>query len=205
MSFKENEHPRDDDGKFTDKNGVTPAEHKKLVDMGIESEQMAVEELHNRLTNKEWELSLKPKEKQSAREYSSFGQCWNRSLWRGEKTNNEFISHLDNLIASYNLKENITVYRYIPTKNSSDKDYISLGYISTSLDKNKVIQNASKSYGVVHIYEVTQGKGRGAYINNLVAPNYKDVEYEFIIKRGTKCIKVDKYEQNGITYIKWRV
>ena len=37
MDWKENEHPRDNDGKFTDKNG-TPAEHKRLKELGIESD-----------------------------------------------------------------------------------------------------------------------------------------------------------------------
>lgn len=37
--FNENDHPRDSDGKFTDKN-TTPAEHKRLVEMGVESDKV---------------------------------------------------------------------------------------------------------------------------------------------------------------------
>ena len=38
MQWNENEHPRDDDGKFTEKNGVvgTRAEIKKLKELGID-------------------------------------------------------------------------------------------------------------------------------------------------------------------------
>ena len=161
--------------------------------------------LHNKLTNKEWENSLTPQQKQSARDYSSFGQVWNRNLWDGQQVDNESIKLFDSLIESYELKEPITVYRNMPTNRSSDEDFISLGYVSTSIDKEKTIKDASKGYKTVHIYEVSAGKGKGAYINNMVAPNYKDVEYEFVLKRGTKCTKLDKYEDNGVTYIKWRV
>lgn len=35
MNWEENKHPRDSDGKFTDKSGGTPAERKRLEEMGI--------------------------------------------------------------------------------------------------------------------------------------------------------------------------
>lgn len=35
MNWEENKHPRDSDGKFTDKGGGTPAERKRLEEMGI--------------------------------------------------------------------------------------------------------------------------------------------------------------------------
>lgn len=38
--WEENKHPRDDDGKFTDKGQGTPAERKRLRDLGIDSQSL---------------------------------------------------------------------------------------------------------------------------------------------------------------------
>ena len=171
----------------------------------FEENESNVKSNHAKLTNKEWENGLLKEEKQSARDYGNYAISWNRQLWHGETPQHNSIKHLDNLINSYELKEPIIVYRNIPTANSEEKDFTSPGYVSTTIDKDKATRDASRSYCVIHEYEIPAGKGRGAYINNLVNESYKDVEYEFLLARNTKFKKIDKKVVNGVTYIKWRV
>lgn len=195
-------------------NGMSPEEafneleklrQQERNDYSQEQKESERNKIHNMLTKKDWENSLSSKQKQSARDYGSFGHVWNRRLWDGQSVDDESIKAFDSLINSYNLEKPLTVYRNVPTNQSVQEDFTSLGYISTSIDKEKTINDASKGHRTIHIYEVSAGIGKGAYINNMVAPNYKDVEYEFVLKRGTKCTFLDKYEENGITYIKWRI
>lgn len=202
--FNENEHPRDSDGKFTDKNG-TPAEHKRLVELGVETEQEFVQELHNRLTDTKWEESLSKEEKETVKKYSNFGSVLNRKLWIGEDVDSKFTKLLDNIISTYELKESIEVYRNVPLKQPQETDFHAKGYTSASINKEQVIKNATKSYGIVYLYEVPKGKGNGAYINNLVSESYKNIEYEYLIRRNTKFSFVDKNIKDGIIFITWRV
>lgn len=202
--WEESKHPRDDDGRFTAKNG-TPAEHKRLRELQIEDEKEFVKEMHNQLTNKEWENSLSQSQKDSIKNYSSFGMAWNRQLWNNEPVKNDAIKQLDKVIASYELKEPLIAYRNIPLKNSTENNFISKGYTSSSIDREKTIRDAKKSYKTVHEYHIPKGKGYGAYINNLSSSSYRNVEYEFLLKRNTMFQYIDKFEEDGITYIQWRV
>lgn len=202
--WEESKHPRDDDGRFTNKNG-TPAEHKRLRELGLDDEKEFVKELHNDLTNKEWENSLSKEQKESIKKYSNLGNVWNRQLWHGELIENDNTKALDNVISSYELKSPLIVYRNIPRKNSLEIDFISKGYTSTSIDREKIIRDAERGYKTVHEYHIPKGKGFGAYINNLTSDTYKDVEWEFLLKRNSKFEYIDKFVENGITYIQWKV
>ena len=202
--WEESKHPRDDDGRFTAKNG-TPAEHKRLRELQIEDEKEFVKEMHNQLTNKEWENSLSKPQKESIKNYSSFGNVWNRQLWNNKQIKNDNIELLDQVIASYELKEPIIVYRNLPLNNPLNNDFIAKGYTSTSIDREKTIRDAQKGHNIVHECHIPKGKGFGAYINNLTSDSYKNVEMEFLLKRNSQFQYIDKVEEDGVIYIQWRV
>ena len=166
--WEESKHPRDDDGRFTSKNG-TPAEHKRLRELNLEDEKEFVKELHNELTNKEWENSLSKEQKESIKKYSNFGNVWNRQFWNDEQVKNNNIDLLDKVIESYELKSPLIVYRNIPTRDSVEENFISKGYTSSSIDREKTIRDAKRGYKIVHEYHIPKGKGFGAYINNLTS------------------------------------
>ena len=117
------------------------------------------------------------------------------------------ISSLDSAIKKFELTENITVHRGVRNDvieklvNQHEvindlselvgKIYEEPGYSSTTaLFGNQV----AKSKPTVFELDIPAGKGRGAYVNKL-AGQFKDVEYEFLIKRGAK-FKITAVEED---------
>lgn len=114
--------------------------------------------------------------------------------------------HLDSAISKFHLKDNIVVQRgvmddaldeiigkYNITENSEfiGKIYHDEGYMSTSaLFGNRV----ATSKPVVFEINVPAGTGNGAYVNKL--SGFKDVEYEFLLKRGADYKITEVIEDN---------
>lgn len=106
-----------------------------------------------------------------------------------------FAQDLDSAIDKFNLTENITVYRGIDNDALKDLDlgnlvgsiYEDKGYMSTSPIHADIVERRDALLEI----QVLSGQGKGAYVNSL--SGFKDDEYEFLLKRGTKCevISVD--------------
>lgn len=207
--FKESDHPRDSDGKFTDKN-ATPAEHKRLAEMGIETEQEFVQELHNRLTDKKWEESLDEHIKESIKNYAIYSNKINNLLRNNRNDWDTFtqkqVFAIDSAIDKFNLKEPITVYRRVPQIFVKRDILKENSFSSSSISKERILEITERENNdVVYIYDLSPRVGLGAYINNLADENHKDVEFEFLIGRGVTFKEVDNYEEDGIQFIKWRL
>lgn len=207
--WEESKHPRDDDGRFTAKNG-TPAEHKRLYEKGYISEKEHLQGLHNRLTDKDWENSLSQSQKDSIRKYTAYSSRINELLRNNRNDwDNQIkqqIEDIDNAIDKYNLKEPITIYRRVPYKFVQREYLRDKGFSSCSISKKRVLQiTQEKNKDVVYIYELSPQKGLGAYINNLADDTHKDDEFEFLIGRSITFIEVDSFKKDGILYIKWRL
>ena len=124
----------------------------------------------------------------------------NYNLNRGE------IEKIDSAIDNFVLKDPITVYRAVTSSKELAGTTLKKGdqiywkaYTSTSMDKEAVNGEQYMLYEI----EVPQGKGKGAYINSL--SEYKDIEYEFLLKRDTTAEVTDVIEENGKKIIKLKV
>lgn len=101
----------------------------------------------------------------------------------------ELAKDLDSAIDKFNLSENITVYRGIDNDALKGLDLSNLvgsiyedkGYMSTSPIHADIVERKDALLEI----QVFSGQGRGAYVNSL--SGFKDDEYEFLLKRGTKC------------------
>lgn len=110
----------------------------------------------------------------------------------------EFAKNLDSAINKFNLSENITVYRGIDNDALKDLDlnnligsiYEDKGYMSTSPIHADIVERRDALLEI----QVPSGQGRGAYVNSL--SGFKDDEYEFLLKRGTKC-KITSVDLTG--------
>lgn len=110
----------------------------------------------------------------------------------------EFAKDLDSAINKFNLNENITVYRGIDIDALKDFDlnnlvgsiYEDKGYMSTSPIHADIVERKDALLEI----QVPSGQGRGAYVNSL--SGFKDDEYEFLLKRGTKC-KITSVDLTG--------
>ena len=69
--------------------------------------------------------------------------------------------------------------------------------MSTSPVYRGVLDGVDDSFTVFKI-NVPKGKGNGAYINSL--SQYQDAEYEFLLKRNTKCriLKVEEIDDKKL-------
>ena len=126
------------------------------------------------------------------------------------------IKQIDSAIASFDLKQNIVVQRGameasldVLFENSGGIDELSelIGHkyhddgfmSSTVLIGNRV----ATTKPVVFDISIPAGKGRGAYINEF-GSQFKDAEYEFLIKRGATFTVTDITEDIdlGKIYVK---
>ena len=118
--------------------------------------------------------------------------------------------HIDSAISKFDLKEDIKVYRAIqPEAFEAYFDdiqqlvgttYTDAGYMSSSPLKTSTAVNKDC---IMELF-IPQGKGRGAYINEISA-QYKDKEYEFLIKRDAKfkIVSVEETEEKVIFKMEW--
>lgn len=116
------------------------------------------------------------------------------------------IERIDKAIGEFKLEQPIRVYRAVdlmreragmlPKKGDTLKWD---GFTSTSTDLNAVNADGFTMY----VIDVPKGQGRGAYINSL--SEYKDVEYEFLLRRGTNAEVIEVIEENGKNVVKLKV
>lgn len=102
----------------------------------------------------------------------------------------KFVKNLDSAIDKFELTDNITVFRGVDKNAISNLDlkrlvgeiYEDKGYMSTSPIRPNIVEDRPVLFEI----QVPLGKGKGAYVNSL--SGFKDEEYEFLLKWGTKCV-----------------
>lgn len=117
----------------------------------------------------------------------------------------ESITNVDNAISKFRLDDNITVYRVVDPNglqglnlnNCIGEIYNDKAYMSASVSYKGILDGIDDSFTVFKI-NVPKGKGNGAYINSL--SQYQDAEYEFLLKRNTKCriLKVEEIDDKKL-------
>ncbi len=123
----------------------------------------------------------------------------------GDKRKNQ-IDCLDKIISSFELEDNIIVYRNVESQLFADyfddlnrlvgQRISEKGFTSTVCVESGASADWEKDCKIK--LKVPAGKGRGAYINDY--STYENNEYEFLIARDStfKVIKVDETEDNLI-------
>lgn len=144
-----------------------------------------------------WLKNLSPDESRAVSDYCADGYYDINAYFR-KKSDWENIDalkvkktskDLDSAIEKFNLTENITVFRGIDSDALSNIDlehlsgqiYEDKGYMSTSPVHSDIVDNRAALFEI----QIPSGTGIGAYVNSL--SGFKDEEYEFLLKRGTKC------------------
>jgi NAD+--asparagine ADP-ribosyltransferase len=155
--------------------------------------------------DKNWAKNLPIEQKDAISRYTGDYSTVNDWLRKTEdaqyidgKRAEERIAQMDKAIKSFDLTEDIKVYRGIDRSalgNIEDlvgKEYIDQAYMSSSIfADNSVLERGDCVMELL----IPKGKGRGAYINELSA--FKDKEYEFLVARGSKFRVVSVGETNG--------
>lgn len=143
-----------------------------------------------------WVNSLTESEKKAINGYTGTDFAKINSNLRAQdqddSNTNESIANIDNAISKFSLDDNIAVYRVVDRNGIKNIDinncvgeiYNDEAYMSTSPVYRGVLDGVDDSFTVFKI-NVPKGKGNGAYINSL--SQYQDAEYEFLLKRNTKC------------------
>ena len=146
---------------------------------------------------KQWLKQLSDDEKQAVSYYCSDGyydvNAYFRQVAGSEYIDADamkaFAADLDSAISKFELKDNITVYRGIDSDALKELDldnligsiYEDKGYMSTSPIHVDIVDRRDALLEI----QIPSGQGRGAYVNSL--SGFKDDEYEFLVKRGTRC------------------
>lgn len=157
-----------------------------------------------------WLTKLTSDEKNSLHNYSVDEYYDINKYLRGDtlahKPNMRTIENIDRAISEFSLNESIRVYRAVDLAKENSGIYPQKeqivewkGFTSTSVDYNAVNGDAYSMY----VIDVPAGKGRGAYVNSL--SEYKNAEYEFLLKRGTKARILDVYQRDGKQFVKLEV
>lgn len=123
---------------------------------------------------------------------------------------NKLITNIDKAISKSRLNDNITVYRVVDqnglqgmdVNNCIGKIYNDKAYMSTAASYKDVLDGVDDSFTIFKI-DVPKGNGNGAYINSL--SQYRDEEYEFLLKRDTKCRILKVGEMDGKKMIEMEV
>lgn len=123
---------------------------------------------------------------------------------------NKLITNIDKAISKSRLNDNITVYRVVDqnglqgmdVNNCIGKIYNDKAYMSTAASYKGVLDGVDDNFTVFKI-NVPKGNGNGAYINSL--SQYRDAEYEFLLKRDTKCRILKVGEMDGKKMIEMEV
>lgn len=120
----------------------------------------------------------------------------------GRDKTGEQIKHLDKVISSFELMDDITVYRNVDaemfaeyfddTQRLLGKEITEKGYSSTSAIELGAMSDKDCKIEI----HIPAGKGMGAYINEF--SEYKDKEYEFLIARNStfRVLKVTETEND---------
>jgi NAD+--asparagine ADP-ribosyltransferase len=167
--------------------------------------------------NYDWHKKLTDDEIFDIKKYTIVAEDINDYLRDNSITPSKFvletISGIRGAINKFNLKNNIVVYRstssqefnhdFETIQNLTQKGYLNKGFLSASADY-KATENFKKGENdILWEISVPAGRGRGAYINNI--SYFKDKEYEFLLKDGTRMSINNVRYRDGKYYIKAEV
>ena len=165
----------------------------------------------------QWTSGLSQEEARAIGQYCADGYYDINNYWRKygdwQDINAERVKHqtemLDGVIARYDLKEPIKVYRAIQPEAFESywddiqrivgTEYTDAGFMSTSPIKTSTAVNKDC---IMELF-VPSGKGRGAYVNNV--SGFQDEEYEFLLARDSKfrVIGAEETEDKLILKMEW--
>ena len=165
----------------------------------------------------QWTSGLSQEEARAIGQYCADGYYDINNYWRKygdwQDINAERVKHqtemLDGVIARYDLKEPIKVYRAIQPEAFESywddiqkivgTEYTDAGFMSTSPIKTSTAVNKDC---IMELF-IPSGKGRGAYINNV--SGFQDEEYEFLLARDSKfrVIGAEETEDKLILKMEW--
>ena len=165
----------------------------------------------------QWTSGLSQEEARAIGQYCADGYYDINNYWRKygdwQDINAERVKHqtemLDGVIARYDLKEPIKVYRAIQPEEFESywddiqkivgTEYTDAGFMSTSPIKTSTAVNKDC---IMELF-IPSGKGRGAYVNNV--SGFQDEEYEFLLARNSKfrVIGAEETEDKLILKMEW--
>ena len=165
----------------------------------------------------QWTSGLSQEEARAIGEYCADGYYDINNYWRKygdwQDINAERVKHqtemLDGVIARYDLKEPIKVYRAIQPEAFESywddiqkivgTEYTDAGFMSTSPIKTSTAVNKDC---IMELF-IPSGKGRGAYVNNV--SGFQDEEYEFLLARDSRfrVIGAEETEDKLILKMEW--
>ena len=165
----------------------------------------------------QWTSGLSQEEARAIGQYCADGYYDINNYWRKygdwQDINAERVKHqtelLDGVIARYDLKEPIKVYRAIQPEAFESywddiqrivgTEYTDSGFMSTSPIKTSTAVNKDC---IMELF-IPSGKGRGAYVNNV--SGFQDEEYEFLLARDSKfrVIGAEETEDKLILKMEW--
>ena len=165
----------------------------------------------------QWTSGLSQEESRAIGQYCADGYYDINNYWRKygdwQDINAERVKHqtemLDGVIARYDLKEPIKVYRAIQPEAFESywddiqkivgTEYTDAGFMSTSPIKTSTAVNKDC---IMELF-IPSGKGRGAYVNNV--SGFQDEEYEFLLARDSKfrVIGAEETEDKLILKMEW--
>lgn len=165
----------------------------------------------------QWTSGLSQEEARAIGQYCADGYYDINNYWRKygdwQDINAERVKHqtemLDGVIARYDLKEPIKVYRAIQPEAFESywddiqrivgTEYTDAGFMSTSPIKTSTAVNKDC---IMELF-IPSGKGRGAYVNNV--SGFQDEEYEFLLARDSKfrVIGAEETEEKLILKMEW--
>lgn len=165
----------------------------------------------------QWTSGLSQEEARAIGQYCADGYYDINNYWRKygdwQDINAERVKHqtemLDGVIARYDLKEPIKVYRAIQPEAFESywddiqkivgTEYTDAGFMSTSPIKTSTAVNKDC---IMELF-IPAGKGRGAYVNNV--SGFQDEEYEFLLARDSRfrVIGAEETEDKLILKMEW--
>ena len=165
----------------------------------------------------QWTSGLSQEEARAIGQYCADGYYDINNYWRKygdwQDINAERVRRqtemLDGVIARYDLKEPIKVYRAIQPEAFESywddiqrivgTEYTDAGFMSTSPIKTSTAVNKDC---IMELF-IPSGKGRGAYVNNV--SGFQDEEYEFLLARDSKfrVIGAEETEDKLILKMEW--
>ena len=165
----------------------------------------------------QWTSGLSQEEARAIGQYCADGYYDINNYWRKygdwKDINAERVKHqtemLDGVIARYDLKEPIKVYRAIQPEAFESywddiqrivgTEYTDAGFMSTSPIKTSTAVNKDC---IMELF-IPSGKGIGAYVNNV--SGFQDEEYEFLLARDSKfrVIGAEETEDKLILKMEW--
>ena len=165
----------------------------------------------------QWTYGLSQEEARAIGQYCADGYYDINNYWRKygdwQDINAERVKHqtemLDGVIARYDLKEPIKVYRAIQPEAFESywddiqkivgTEYTDAGFMSTSPIKTSTAVNKDC---IMELF-IPAGKGRGAYVNNV--SGFQDEEYEFLLARDSRfrVIGAEETEDKLILKMEW--